>query len=136
MYPIIKLNRRWGGVKMSMCGQLESIGIELLAGLGVEAQRQKRPCGIVIGGRKIASIGVQIKKWGHVSRQSRLISAMIWRYSSLLGRAGWMGRDDVGIGGDGTEGGYGGGKENVDGLWRKSIYTRLIEDVRRFSGKR
>jgi lipoate-protein ligase B len=63
MYPIIKLNRAMGLGVNEYVRTLESIGIELLAGLGVEAQRRKGLPGLWIGGRKIASIGVQIKKW-------------------------------------------------------------------------
>jgi lipoate-protein ligase B len=62
-YPIIKLNRSLGLGVNEYVRTLEAIGIELLAGLGVEAQRRKGLPGLWIGERKIASIGVQIKKW-------------------------------------------------------------------------
>ena len=42
---------------------LEQVGIELLQSLGVESDRRKGFPGLWIGEKKIASIGVQLKKW-------------------------------------------------------------------------
>lgn len=62
MYPIIKLKTLGLGVS-EYVRTLEQIGIELLDGLDVVAERRKGLPGLWIGERKIASIGVQIKKW-------------------------------------------------------------------------
>lgn len=42
---------------------LEQTVIDTLAGLGLEAGRQERLTGVWVGGRKIASIGVGVRKW-------------------------------------------------------------------------
>lgn len=61
-YPIIKLKTLKLDVNAYVrC--LEQIGIELLAWLGVEASRFKGKPGLWVGEKKIASIGVQLKKW-------------------------------------------------------------------------
>lgn len=62
MYPIIKLKTLNFGVS-EYVRTLEQIGIELLDGLSVRSERRKGLPGLWIGERKIASIGVQIKKW-------------------------------------------------------------------------
>jgi lipoate-protein ligase B len=62
MYPIIKLKTLNLGVS-EYVRTLEQIGIELLDSLGIAAERRKGLPGLWIGERKIASIGVQIKKW-------------------------------------------------------------------------
>lgn len=62
MYPIIKLKT----VKLDVSSyvrSLEQIGIDLLSALGVQADRRKGFPGLWIGSKKIASIGVQLKKW-------------------------------------------------------------------------
>ena len=62
IYPMVNLK----SVGMDVPGyvrSLEAIGIELLEGLGVESQRRKGFPGLWVGEKKIASIGVQIKKW-------------------------------------------------------------------------
>jgi lipoate-protein ligase B len=61
-YPVIKLRSLGLGVN-EYVRQLEGIGIELLAGLGVQSDRRKGFPGLWVGEKKIASIGVQIKKW-------------------------------------------------------------------------
>jgi len=61
-YPILKLKTLNLGVN-EYVRQLEDIGIDLLAFLGVESQRRKGFPGLWVGDKKIASIGVQIKKW-------------------------------------------------------------------------
>ncbi len=61
-YPIIKLRSLGLGVT-EYIRQLEGVGIALLAELGITAQRRKGYPGLWIGEKKIASIGVQIKKW-------------------------------------------------------------------------
>ena len=62
MYPILKLK----SVKLDVSSyvrSLEQIGMELLAELRVECGRRKSFPGLWIGEKKIASIGVQLKKW-------------------------------------------------------------------------
>ncbi len=61
-YPILKLKTLGLGVS-EYIRQLEGVGIALLAGLGVASDRRKGYPGLWVGDRKIASIGVQIKKW-------------------------------------------------------------------------
>lgn len=61
-YPIIDLHARGLGVN-EYIRELEEIGIELLAGLGVTAKRKEGFPGLwVESGRKIASIGVRVSK--------------------------------------------------------------------------
>lgn len=62
MYPIIKL-KSIGLDVSSYIRTLEQIGIDLLKTLGVESERRKGFPGLWIGHKKIASIGVQLKKW-------------------------------------------------------------------------
>lgn len=62
MYPIVDIRSLGLGVS-DYIRELESIGIELLAQLGAGACRRKRYPGLWVGEKKIASIGVKIKKW-------------------------------------------------------------------------
>jgi len=62
IYPIIKL-KTLGLDVGSYVRSLEQIGIDLLAELAVESGRRKGFPGLWIGEKKIASIGVQLKKW-------------------------------------------------------------------------
>ena len=62
MYPILKL-KSVGLDVGSYVRSLEQIGIDLLSRLGVESERRKGFPGLWIGNKKIASIGVQLKKW-------------------------------------------------------------------------
>jgi len=62
IYPIVKLK----SLKLDVTEfvrQLEQVGLELLDSLGVVAHRQKGLPGLWVGRDKIASVGVQIKKW-------------------------------------------------------------------------
>jgi lipoate-protein ligase B len=62
VYPILRLK----SVGLDVGGyvrSLEQIGIDLLASLGVESGRRTGFPGLWIGDKKIASIGVQLKKW-------------------------------------------------------------------------
>lgn len=61
-YPIIKLKSLQLDVT-AYVRSLEQIGIDLLAWLGVESGRRKGFPGLWTGEKKIASIGVQLKKW-------------------------------------------------------------------------
>lgn len=62
VYPIINLKKHDLGVS-DFVRTLEKIGIELLAELGVRCCAKKGFPGLWIEERKIASIGVQVKKW-------------------------------------------------------------------------
>ena len=61
-YPIIKLKSLRLDVN-AYVRSLEQIGIELLNSLGIESDRRKGFPGLWIVEKKIASIGVQLKKW-------------------------------------------------------------------------
>lgn len=61
-YPILKLKTLKLDVN-AYVRSLEQVGIELLHWLGVEADRVKGKPGLWVGPKKIASIGVQLKKW-------------------------------------------------------------------------
>jgi lipoate-protein ligase B len=62
IYPIINLKKRNLGAS-DYVHLLEKIGIEFLDSLGVNSQTLKGFPGLWVGEKKIASIGVQIKKW-------------------------------------------------------------------------
>jgi lipoyl(octanoyl) transferase len=62
VYPIINLKKHNLGVS-DFVHLLENIGIELLAELGLNCSTKKGFPGLWVNERKIASIGVQIKKW-------------------------------------------------------------------------
>jgi lipoate-protein ligase B len=62
VYPIIKLKSLRLDVN-AYVRSLELVGIELLQWLGVESDRRKGYPGLWIGETKIASIGVQLKRW-------------------------------------------------------------------------
>ena len=62
VYPIINLKKHNLGVS-DFVHLLEKIGIELLAELGLNCSTKKGFPGLWIKERKIASIGVQVKKW-------------------------------------------------------------------------
>jgi lipoate-protein ligase B len=62
VYPILKLKT----LKLDITNyirSLETIGIDLLASFDVQSERRKGFPGLWIGDTKIASIGVQLKKW-------------------------------------------------------------------------
>ena len=61
IYPIIALKSIGLGVN-EFIRTLEAIGIDLLASLGVQADRRKGYPGLWTAGRKIGSIGVKIRK--------------------------------------------------------------------------
>jgi lipoate-protein ligase B len=61
-YPILQLQ----GLRLDVSEyvrMLEAIGIELLAGLGVESQRRQGYPGLWVGPKKIASIGVRVSRF-------------------------------------------------------------------------
>ncbi len=61
-YPILKLKGLRLGVN-EYIRSLESVGLALLQSVGISAERRKGYPGLWIEGRKIASIGVQVKRW-------------------------------------------------------------------------
>ena len=61
-YPILHLQQLRLGVT-EYVRALETIGIELLAGLGVQSERRKGFPGLWVGERKIASIGVRVSRF-------------------------------------------------------------------------
>jgi lipoate-protein ligase B len=62
IYPIVKLKTLKLDVP-EFVRRVEQLGLELLDGLGVIAHRQKGLPGLWVGKEKIASVGIQIKKW-------------------------------------------------------------------------
>jgi lipoate-protein ligase B len=62
IYPIINLKKHNLGVS-DYVHLLEKIGIEFLDALSVKSETKKGFPGLWVGEKKIASIGVQIKKW-------------------------------------------------------------------------
>jgi len=61
VYPILDIRSIGLGVN-EYIRKLESVGIELLAQMGIESDRRKGFPGLWIGEKKIGSIGVKIKK--------------------------------------------------------------------------
>lgn len=62
VYPIINLNYLGRDIHRFL-RQLEEVVIELLCELGVFAMRRPGLTGIWVRGRKVASIGIAVKKW-------------------------------------------------------------------------
>jgi lipoate-protein ligase B len=62
IYPIVKL-KTLGLDVPEFVRKVEQLGLELLDSLGVIAHRQKGLPGLWVGKEKIASVGIQIKKW-------------------------------------------------------------------------
>ena len=62
VYPIVHL-QRLGRSASEYVRTLEAIGIDLLARAGVAAERRKGFPGLWTGGRKIASVGVRVRRF-------------------------------------------------------------------------
>jgi lipoate-protein ligase B len=62
VYPILNLQQLGLGIS-EYVGELEAIGIELLAQLGVQSQRRKGYPGLWVCTRKIGSIGVRVSRF-------------------------------------------------------------------------
>ena len=62
LYPIIHLHSLSLGIN-DYIRRLESVGIELLKQLHLNCQRRKGLPGLWLGEKKIASIGVRVKRW-------------------------------------------------------------------------
>lgn len=71
IYPIINLNSLGLGIS-AYIRQLEEVGIELLSTLGISAGRVKGRPGLWLGEKKIASIGVKVKR--HVTYHGMAIN--------------------------------------------------------------
>lgn len=61
-YVMLDLNRRWRDVR-SFVHMLEDWLIAALARLGVEGARRDGQIGVFVGGAKIASIGIRLRRW-------------------------------------------------------------------------
>ncbi|MBI4806714.1 MAG: lipoyl(octanoyl) transferase LipB [Desulfovibrio sp.] len=62
LYPIMRLSGRPGGLKRFFY-DLEQTGIDALASLGITADRSPGRPGVWVGPRKIASVGIGVKRW-------------------------------------------------------------------------
>jgi len=62
VYPIVDL-REQGGDVHAFIGALEGAAIDFLADHGVEADRRAGFPGVWVGTRKIASVGVYVRRW-------------------------------------------------------------------------
>lgn len=62
IYPVVRISRRPGGLKKYFF-DLEQAGIDALASLGVKAGRYPGRPGVWTGPRKIASVGVGVRRW-------------------------------------------------------------------------
>lgn len=60
-YPLLDLERLGLGIR-SLVAMLETVTIELLAGLGVAGQRIEGAPGVFVEGAKIASIGMKVRR--------------------------------------------------------------------------
>lgn len=60
-YPVVNLKERHLGIS-EYVRTLEQVGIELLACLGIDADRRKGYPGLWVGKKKIASVGVRVSK--------------------------------------------------------------------------
>jgi lipoyl(octanoyl) transferase len=61
-YPLIDLTRHGRDVHLYLRG-LEAVLIEVLAGCGIPARRETGRTGVWVNDRKIASIGVGVRRW-------------------------------------------------------------------------
>jgi len=82
-YPILNLNK-WQNDVHWYVKQLEEVLIQVLADVGVVAGRKARYTGVWVGNRKIAAIGVSVRRWitGHgfalnVQNDLKLFQAII-----------------------------------------------------------
>lgn len=62
IYPILDLKSLAIGIN-EYVRQLEAVGMEILLSFGVDAQRRKGFPGLWTGQQKIASVGVQVRRW-------------------------------------------------------------------------
>jgi lipoyl(octanoyl) transferase len=62
IYPVMRLSRRPGGLK-GFFHALEQTAMDALASMGIEAGRHPGRPGVWVGPRKIASVGVGVRRW-------------------------------------------------------------------------
>ncbi len=62
LYPVLNLQRHGADLHLYL-RQLEGVVIDLLAGLGLAAERQSGLTGVWLEGRKLAAIGVGARRW-------------------------------------------------------------------------
>ena len=62
LYPVLNLQRHGADLHLYL-RQLEGVVIDLLAGLGLAAERQPGLTGVWLEGRKLAAIGVGARRW-------------------------------------------------------------------------
>jgi lipoyl(octanoyl) transferase len=60
-YVLIDLRRRGLGVK-TLVNEIEALLINLLSELGINAQRKEKAPGVYVAGKKIASLGLRVRK--------------------------------------------------------------------------
>ena len=63
VYPLLDLNRAHLGIR-DFVTALEQAVIDLAAQFAIPAQAQRRAPGVYVGGRKLASIGVRVRRGG------------------------------------------------------------------------
>ena len=63
VYPILDLRRALGGDLRAYLRQLEQVAIDLLSSFGIVANRISGKTGVWVGDKKIASVGIGVKKW-------------------------------------------------------------------------
>jgi len=61
VYPLLDLKRRGLGVR-SLVSALENVVIDYLAAAGIEAQARREAPGVYVEGRKVASVGLRIRR--------------------------------------------------------------------------
>jgi len=61
IYPLIDLKRAGLGVR-DMVTALEQTVVDLLAGLGIESASRRDAPGVYVGGRKVASVGLRVRR--------------------------------------------------------------------------
>ena len=62
LYPVLAL-RRFGLEVKAYVRALEQVGIDLLAAYGVAAGRDTEHTGVWVGERKVAAVGVHVRRW-------------------------------------------------------------------------
>jgi len=61
-YPIFKLERKKGGIKRFFY-ELEEVVIQVLKKYEISAERIENKAGVFVAGKKIASMGIAVRKW-------------------------------------------------------------------------
>ncbi len=86
-YPVIDLKKRSGGIR-AYVHDLEEAAIRMLQHFGVTAARREGFPGVWTGGRKIASLGIAVKKY--VTMHGLALNLpKIFLFSTLSRPAGW-----------------------------------------------